>query len=239
MLTDFAALGLAWFGFRIARRPADWKRTYGYDRFSVLAAFVNGLALMAISVWITVEAVRRLMAPVEVLGGMMLAVAIAGLVVNILAFWVLHGADRSNLNIRAAAVHVMGDLLGSVGAIAASLIIIWTGWTPIDPILSFLVTALILRSAWLVTRDSGRVLLEAAPRDFDARKAKAALEASVPGVTRIHHLHAWSITEDRPMATLEATIEQGTDRVEARAGIKRVLAEEFGIDHATVEISEG
>ena len=135
MLTDFASLMLAWFAFRIARRPADWKRTYGYDRFSVLAAFVNGLTLFAIAIWIVIEAIRRLSQPVEVLGGLMLWVALAGLVVNIASFWVLTREDSDNLNIRAAALHVAGDLLGSVAAIVASLVILWTGWMPIDDFL--------------------------------------------------------------------------------------------------------
>lgn len=238
MLTDFAALSLAWFGFRLVRRPADWKRTYGFDRFSVLAAFVNGLALFVIAVWIAIEAVRRLLAPVEVLGGMMLAVAVAGLVVNLIVFRVLHGSDSSNLNIRAATLHVVGDILGSVAAILGSLIIMWTGWTPIDPILSVLVSAVILRSAWRVVRDSARVLLEAAPTGFDPRAACRTLMETVPGVTRVHHLHAWSITEERPMATLEADLAPGSDPRAAREGIKRVLSETFGIDHATVEIGE-
>ncbi|MGR3435747.1 MAG: cation diffusion facilitator family transporter, partial [Shimia sp.] len=162
MLTDFASLVLAWLAFRLARRPADWKRTYGFDRFSVLAAFVNGLTLFAIAVWITWEAIGRLRDPHEVLGGLMLWVAVGGLAVNILAFWVLSRVEGDNLNVRAAALHVMGDLLGSVAAIAASLVIIWTGWTPIDPILSVLVVLLILRSAWAVVRESGHILLEGA-----------------------------------------------------------------------------
>ncbi|NVK59936.1 MAG: cation diffusion facilitator family transporter, partial [Rhodobacteraceae bacterium] len=123
MLTDFASLLLAWFAFRLARRPADWKRTYGFDRFSVLAAFVNGVMLFAIAGWIVVEAIQRLRDPHEVLGGLMLWVAMGGLVVNVLAFWVLSRAEGDNLNVHAAALHVMGDLFGSVAAIAASLII--------------------------------------------------------------------------------------------------------------------
>jgi cobalt-zinc-cadmium efflux system protein len=162
MLTDFASLALAWFGFRLAREPADWKRTYGFDRFSVLIAFVNGLALFVIAAWITWEAVTRLREPVPVMGGVMFAVALAGLLVNVLAFWVLQGGDTENLNIRAAALHVFGDLLGSVAAITASLVILLTGWTPIDPLLSVLVALIILRSAWRVVGESAHILLEAA-----------------------------------------------------------------------------
>ena len=150
MLTDFASLLLAWIAFRLARRPADAKRTYGFDRVSVLAAFVNGLSLFALSIWIAYEAYHRLTEPVEVLGGLMLAVAICGLLINVTSFWVLTRGESNNLNVRAAALHVMGDLLGSVAALVASLVIIFTGWTPIDPILSVFVTLLILRAAYRV-----------------------------------------------------------------------------------------
>ena len=136
MLTDFASLALAWFGFRLSRRPADWRRTYGFDRFQVLVAFANGLALFAIAAWIVYEAIERLMTTPQVSGGIMVVVAALGLLVNIAAFWLLQGADRDNLNIRGAAIHVLGDLLGSVAALAAGAVILLTGWTPIDPLLS-------------------------------------------------------------------------------------------------------
>ena len=125
MLTDCASLALAWMAFRIGRRPHDARRSYGYHRFQVLAAFVNGIALIAIVGWIVIEAVRRLLAPVEVLGGLMLVIAVLGLLVNLGAFWILHGGDQQNLNLRGAALHVLGDLLGSIAAIAAGLIISW------------------------------------------------------------------------------------------------------------------
>lgn len=237
MLTDFASLLLAWFSFRLARRPADWKRTYGFDRFSVLAAFVNGLSLFAIAGWICFEAYERLQHPAKILGGLMLWVAIGGLVVNILAFWVLSRGDGENLNVRAAALHVAGDLLGSVGAIIASLVIIFTGWTPIDPILSVFVALIILRSAWQVVRESGHILLEGAPDGFDQRKVADSIRAEVPEVTRVHHVHAWSITQERPMATLEAEVPAGADSQQIKQAIKKVLHKTHGIEHTTVEIS--
>lgn len=239
MLTDFASLVLAWLAFRLARRPADWKRTYGFDRFSVLAAFVNGLSLFAIAAWITWEAIGRLREPHEILGGLMLWVAVGGLVVNVLALWVLSRAEGDNLNVRAAALHVLGDLLGSVAAIAASLVIIWTGWTPIDPILSVLVVLLILRSAWAVVRESGHILLEGAPAGFDARAVAADLEASVPGVARAHHVHAWSITQERPMATLEVDLAPGAEADGVRRAVKARVRETTGMGHVTVEVAMG
>jgi cobalt-zinc-cadmium efflux system protein len=236
MLTDFASLALAWLGFRLARRPADWRRTYGFDRFSVLVAFVNGLALFAIAFWIGLEAWHRLAEPVAVLGGVMFLVALAGLVVNIIAFLLLSGGEAQNLNVRAAALHVAGDLLGSVAALAAAIVIMLTGWTPIDPILSVAVALIILRSAWLVVRDAGHILLEGAPAALDTRAIREDLTRAVPGVVDVHHVHAWSISEERPMITLHARVtgEQPPERLVAE--IKARLSERFHVAHATVEI---
>ena len=236
MLTDTGALVMAWIAFRLQRRPATSARTYGFDRLSVLVAFVNGLSLFVIAGWVCLEAWHRLQAPGEVLGGLMLWVAIGGLIVNIAAFWVLTQGDGNNLNVRAAALHVAGDLLGSVAALAAALIIIFTGWPPIDPILSVLVALIILRSARRIVTESGHILLEGAPHDFDRAAVARAIEQDVPGVARVHHVHAWSITEERPMATLQAQVTADTDTEAARLAIKNLLAQEFGVGHATVEI---
>jgi cobalt-zinc-cadmium efflux system protein len=238
MLTDFASLALAWLGFRLTRRPADWRRTYGFDRFSVLVAFVNGIALFAIAAWILVEAVQRLMEPSEVLGGLMLGVALAGLAVNLLAFWVLSRGDKENLNLRAASLHVVGDLLGSIAAVAASVVILMTGWMPIDPLLSIVVALIILRSAWHVVGDAGHILLEGAPSGLDVEVVKQEL-CSISYVVDIHHVHAWSISQERPMVTLHADIQPGTDSMQAVREIKTMLAERFRIVHATVEVECG
>jgi cobalt-zinc-cadmium efflux system protein len=235
MLTDFASLSLAWYGFHLARRPADWKRTYGYDRFSILIAFANGLALFAIAAWIVVEAVHRLATPSPVLGGIMLAVALAGLVVNVLAFLMLRGGAQ-NLNVRAATLHVVGDMMGSVAALAAGLVILATGWTPIDPILSVLVAVIILRSAYHVVRDSGHILLEGAPAGLDTREIAHDLKSSVAGVIDVHHVHAWSISEERPMVTLHARIRETAQPEEVAAALKGRLKQRFDVEHATVEI---
>jgi cobalt-zinc-cadmium efflux system protein len=239
MLTDFASLSLAWFGFRLARRSADWRRTYGFDRFQVLIAFVNGLALFVIAAWILYEAYERLSAPQPVAGGIMVVVAILGLLVNIAAFALLHGADRQNLNVRGAAIHVLGDLLGSVAALIAGAVILLTGWTPIDPLLSVLVALIIVRSGWQVVRESGHILLEGAPSELDTRHIGPDLIASVPGVVDVHHLHVWSITQERRMVTLHACVEEDRDGDEMVKTIKQRLKERFGLDHATVEIEHG
>lgn len=237
MLTDSAGLTLAWLGFRLARRPADWKRSYGYDRFGVLVAFANGLLLFAVAGWVVVEAVHRLNAPLPVLGGVMFWVALAGLAVNICAFWLLQGGDHGNLNVRAAALHVVGDLLGSIAALAAALVILTTGWTPIDPILSVLVALLILWSAGRIVRDSGHILLEGTPTGFDPRQIAEDIKASVPDVLDVHHVHAWSLSQERPIITLHARAAADGRAPEAiTAAIKAHLLARYGVDHATVEL---
>jgi cobalt-zinc-cadmium efflux system protein len=239
MLTDFASLSLAWFGFRLARRPADWMRTYGFDRFQVLIAFTNGVALFAIAAWIVYEAVERLSTPRPVEGGIMVVVALLGLLVNVAAFMLLHGADRENLNVKGAAVHVLGDLLGSVAALVAGAVILFTGWTPIDPLLSILVAAIILRSGWTVVMDSGHILLEGAPPELDTRDIGPDLAANVPGVIGVHHVHVWSITQERQMVTLHACVEDDREGDQMVKAIKQRLHARFGLDHATIEIEHG
>ena len=239
MLTDAAALALAWLAFRFAQRPHDAKRTYGFHRFQVLAAYTNGLTLFFIALAIAYEAVHRLREPVAVLGGPMLAVALLGLVVNVAAFLALHGAERDNLNVKGALLHVAGDLLGSAAAIVAALVILATGWTPIDPLLSGLVALLILRSAWFLVRESGHILLEGAPRQLDVEAMRQDLAAAVPGVEDIHHVHAWSLTQERPMVTLHARIAETAGPGEAArisAAIKAHLRDQYGLTHVTVEI---
>lgn len=237
MLTDSAGLTLAWLGFRFARRPADWKRSYGYDRFGVLVAFANGLALFAIAGWIVVEAVYRIAEPTPVLGGVMLWVALAGLAVNVIAFRLLQGGDHGNLNVRAAVLHVIGDLLGSVAALAAALVIITTGWTPIDPILSVLVALLILGSAGRIVHDAGHILLEGTPDGLDPRQIGEDIKTAVPAVLDVHHVHAWSLSQGKSLITLHARICDSSVAPEAvTAAIKAHLKTRYGVDHATVEI---
>ena len=236
MLADFVSLALAWFAFRLARRKPDIRRSYGYHRFQVLAAFVNGLTLFAIAAWITVEAARRLADPTEVLAGPMLVIAALGLVVNIVSFAILQTGDRENLNMRGAALHVFGDLLGSLAAIMASLIILWTGWMPIDSILSVGVSVLILRTAYTIVRKSGHILLEGTPENVDPSDISEELKAAVPEVTDVHHVHIWSLTSGRPVVTLHAVLADGAEPDDALAAVHRALDELFGLSHATVQI---
>lgn len=239
MLADAAALALAWAAFRIARRPADPKRSYGYHRGQVLAAFVNGAVLIVIVAGIALEAVRRLMDPVAVAGWTMLAVAGLGMVVNLGALIILHGGDRRNLNLRGAAAHVLGDLLGSAAAVIGALVILGTGWMPVDPILSLLVGLLVLRSAWRVVRESGHILLEGTPAELDPQRLRQALMTDIPALQDVHHIHAWSLTAERPLVTLHAQIGETADTQAVLRNIKLVLAERFGIDHSTVQVERG
>ncbi|WP_245469606.1 cation diffusion facilitator family transporter [Mesorhizobium sp. M7A.F.Ca.MR.362.00.0.0] len=180
MLADSIALGLAWYAFHLGGRPATVRLTYGFGRVKTLVAYTNGFAIFVIALWIVYEAWGRLQAPAPVLGGPMLVVAILGLLVNIGAFFVLHGGDRESLNMRGAILHVLGDLLGSAAAIAAALVILATGWTPIDPILSVLVSLLILYTAWSLMREAAHVLLEGVPPSLDRDLIARDIEATVP-----------------------------------------------------------
>ena len=236
MLADFAGLTLAWLAFRFSHWPADRRRTYGFERLQVLVAFGNGLVLFIIAGGIVIEAARRLLAPEPVLGGAMLAIAAIGLLVNVGIFLMLRGADRENLNVRGAFVHVLGDLFGSVGAIAAALVIMATGWTAADPMISVLVAVIILRSAWGVVRDSAHILLEGAPRDLSIGDIAADIQENVSDVENVHHVHAWSITQEKPMVTLHARICETADVDHAVLAIKQRLSTRFGVAHATVEV---
>jgi cobalt-zinc-cadmium efflux system protein len=175
----------------------------------------------------------------EVSGGIMVVIAALGLLVNIAAFALLRGADRDNLNIRGAAIHVLGDLLGSVAALVAGGVILFTGWTPIDPLLSLVVAVIIVKSGWQVVVDAGHILLEGAPEELDTRAIAPDLVANVKGVEEVHHVHVWSITQSRRMVTLHAVICETEDTDRMVRSIKARLKERFGLDHATVEIERG
>ena len=237
MLTDFAALSMAWLAFRMARRPADWRRTFGFDRFAILIAFVNGLTLFLIAGFIVVEAIKRWYSPVEVMGPTMMAVATVGLLVNLVVFYILSGADKENLNVRGAALHVLGDMLGSVAAIIAAILIIYTGWMPADLIVSVIVALIILRSAWYVVKESAHILLEGAPEGLDRRTIRKDLMQAFPQIKSVDHIHAWSITQERPMITLEAQVEAKAGLEETTKSVKAYLLDNFGVEHATVEVT--
>jgi len=235
MVTDAAALGLALFASRIAARPPSRRASYGYARAEVLAAFVNALALLALVVFIVVEAVRRLLAPTPVAGAAVLAIAIAGLVVNLASAWILSRATRS-LNTHGALLHVLSDLLGSAAAIVAGAVIVWTGWTPIDPILSIAVSLLILRSTWGLMAASIGVLMERVPAHLDFDDIGRAL-ARVDGITGVHDLHVWPMSADRVALSAHVALADGGDWPAILAAARSMLAERYNIEHTTLQPS--
>jgi cobalt-zinc-cadmium efflux system protein len=239
MLIDSSSLFMAWLATRIARRPADDERSYGYHRVQILASFTNGLAFFVIFFWIVGEAVHRLWNPVHVLAGSMLIVASLGLLVNIVTFFILHGGNQMDLNLKGALVHVLGDLLGSVAAISAAMVILWTGWMPIDPLLSVFVAVLILRSAWFVTKRSAHILLEGTPEELDVDELRKTLKSQIPAVYEVHHVHVWSLTPERPLLTAHVCVSNEVEYDQVMQQIKSFLKECYGISHSTVQIEFG
>lgn len=236
MLTDAAALLMALLAVRFAQRKPNARHTFGYLRLTTLAAFVNALTLAVITAFIFWEAIQRFYQPQPVASLPMLIIAIAGLAANIAAFWLLHhGGEEKNINVRAAALHVLGDLLGSVGAIFAALIIQFTNWTPIDPILSILVSCLVLRSAWALMKESIHELLEGTPGQISIDVLKKDLTFNIPEVRNIHHVHLWQVGE-KPFMTLHAQVIPPYDHDALLKRIKDYLLQHYQIDHATIQM---
>lgn len=236
MLADAGSLLLAVIAVSHATKPADTAHSYGHGRFPVLAAFVNGLLLLAVSAWIGIEAVLRLLNPVEVNGWRLAAIATIGLVANLAAFGLLHGGHEHDLNRKGAAAHVLSDLLGSVAAVSAGLVIATTGWMRADPLLSLLAAALIVRTGIQITRESGHVLLEGAPRGVDLAAVAAELPRAVAGVSSVHHLHAWSMAPGDSLMTLHAVLDPGADADQTLASIQGWLRQAHRIGHVTVQV---
>ena len=236
MFLDASALGMAWFAIRLSRRSPDDTLTYGYSRFQVLAAFVNALALFGLCAWILIEAAGRLRAPEAIAPLPVLGVAVVGLFVNLVAYRMLHRSD--NLNVQGAALHVLGDLLGSVAAIVSALAVLWFGWRYADPILALVVVAILVRGAWRVLRDAARILLEAVPQGVDINAVRGAL-MQVAGVVDIHHLHVWALTGDKPVLTLHVRVAEDADEQSTVRRVKAVLRTTFHIDHSTVQVERG
>lgn len=235
MLTDSAALTLAWFAFAMARRQPDARRSYGYARYEVLAATANGAVLIGIAIWIVAEAIERLGEPMRVLPLPMLWIATGGLIVNLIVFRILH-ADSDQLNVRAAMLHVLGDLLGSVATIIAGGVILFTGWHGIDPLLSILIALLIGASAVALLRETLHILLQGTPPHLDPRSISSALSERLPGVRDVHQLHVWSLSQDNLIATLHLRLEPDADTQTVLAAAKDVLRSAFGVGHSTIQI---
>jgi len=235
MLSDSLSLFVALGAVLLAARPATARRTYGYKRAEILAALFNGVLLAVVAIWVVVEALRRLSQPVEVIGGGMLAVAVAGLLVNLLVAFVLVRSGGESLNVKAALRHVLADLAGSAGAIIAAGVILLTGWEQADPVISILISVLIAASAWTVVRDSVDILLEAAPSDLDTEEIGQQMVA-VPEVVQIHDLHIWQITSGLPMLSAHVLVGTGANCHRAQLVIEALLQERFGIRHTTLQV---
>jgi cobalt-zinc-cadmium efflux system protein len=239
MLVDALALMFAWLGAHFARKPADARRSFGYARLEVLVGYTNALSQFALVAWIVYEAVGRFTAPAPILSGLMLWVAIAGLVVNVIVLRVLGHHDAGDVNAAGARLHVLGDLLGSIGAVGAALLIRHFDWLWADPLISILVSALILHSAWRLLRRAGHILLEGAPEGVEGDLVSAALEEAGISVCGVHHVHVWQLAGGSAIATLHARLVAGADADAAIVAIRCVLRERFAITHATVQIEAG
>ena len=234
MLTDVGALGLSLFVAWISRRPATPEKTFGYWRWEILAAFLNGAALLLASAGIVWEAAQRLRAPEPIAGGVMLAVATGGLLVNVAAAWVLHPSSETSLNLRGAYLHVLADLLGSVATLAAALAVRTTGWLLADPIASIVVTLLIVRGAWRLVRESVDVLLEATPAHVPLGNVRGQLEA-IPGIESVHDLHVWAVTSGVIAMSVHAIVRDPARHQHVLEHVHDAMRL-FGIHHVTVQL---
>jgi cobalt-zinc-cadmium efflux system protein len=236
MLSDAAALGLSFFALKLGERKASQAKTFGYKRFEIIAAALNGLTLILISLYIFYEAFQRFANPPEVQSTGMLTISIIGLLVNIVAAWILMGGEKDgNLNVRSAFLHVLGDMLGSVGAIVAALLMIFFGWGIADPIASVIVAILIIISGWRVLKDSFHILMEGAPAQIHLEEVKDSL-MNIANVKEVHDLHIWSITSGMPMLSCHISILEKTAHDTVLREAQVVLHDHFGIEHSTIQV---
>jgi cobalt-zinc-cadmium efflux system protein len=235
MLTDAAALGAALVALRLAARPPSGPWTFGLRRAEILAAQANGVTLLLAALWITYSAVRRLVHPLEVHGGIVLVAALAGVVVNLAATLVLSRADQSKLNVRGAFLHVVTDLAAFAGTALAGVLVLATGWDRADPIAGLLVAALMVRSSWSLLRESGRIFLEASPVGIDPDDVARAL-AGDADVVEVHDLHVWTVSSGFPSLAAHILVEPGADCHAARRRLQRLLEDRFDLRHTTLQV---
>lgn len=236
MLTDSASLALAWVGYWFATKKPDEKHSFGYSRVRVLAAFTNGIVLVALACWILMEGVFRLFDPPAVVSSTMLVISIGGFIVNLAAAYVLHGGSENDINLSGAYLHVLGDLLGSVAAIAAALAIFLTGWMIVDPLLSMLVALIILYAGSKFTMRAAHILIQGAPEDLTADGIYKNVSTRIEGVSEVQHIHAWMLTEDEPVVTIQVQVAEGYCPETLRLAIKEYLKKEMHAHTVTVEV---
>jgi cobalt-zinc-cadmium efflux system protein len=234
MFSDVSALTLALVAMRQAHRPPDAKRSFGYRRLEVVSALANGALLCGVAVVVAVEGARRLVEPPEIRSGLMLVVAGVGLGVNLFGIFLLHGGSKTSLGIRGAFLHLVGDALGSLGAVTAAVVIGLTGWTKIDALVSFLIAALILFSGGHLIRESLHVLLEGVPRHIRLREVAASLQ-QIDGIEGVHDLHVWRIGSGFDTLSVHLVVREEADWGKVKEAARSVLRERYGIDHCTLE----
>ncbi|MBI3418786.1 MAG: cation transporter [Proteobacteria bacterium] len=269
MFTDMAGLLMSWLAMHLSRREPDSQRTYGYQRLRILAAYTNGVLLFFLCFVIGSEALQRLSHPHAIKGEMMLAIALIGFITNIAAFFILRGRggepliahhhdhghghthdhdhhhvpdpfhEKADLNLQSAVIHVLSDLLGSISAVAAAVIILLTGWNVADPLLSLVVCAIIFIYAWNLVKKTVHILIEGAPDRQLPDKIRATLMAEIKDLIDVHHIHVWSLTEKQPLATLHVTLNEKADAQAALAAIQNLLEQKFQLDHVTIQIEKG
>jgi cobalt-zinc-cadmium efflux system protein len=234
MLTDAGALALALVAQNLAARERTERRTFGYRRAEILAALINGTVLGASAIWIIVEAVRRFSEPRQILGGPMLVVAGLGLIINLIAAWLLAHGGHGNINTRAAAAHVASDAAGSVAAMIAAGLVLGFGWNIADPIASIVISLLILWGAWRLVRESVDVLMEGTPAGVDPNALEEVIRTA-PGVASLHDLHVWCISDGFPVVTVHVVLDGSGHGTDVSHAVARRIQERFGIEHVTVQ----
>jgi cobalt-zinc-cadmium efflux system protein len=237
MFTDVAALALSLFAVRFASRPATPRKTYGFYRLEILAALANGVTLIVISLLICYEAYQRFIKPEEVEGVTLLLISILGLIVNIVSAYLLSKAHQGSLNVRGALLHVLGDLFGSIAAIAAGVLIIWRGWVWADPLFSVIISFLIIFSSWRLVADAVNILLEATPSHINAASVEEAIR-KVEGVHDVHDLHIWTITSDRHALTAHVVVNDARDSYRVLRELREMLSDRFALSHSTIQIED-
>ncbi len=237
MFTDVAALALAFLAVRFTSRPATPRKTYGFYRLEILAALANGVTLIILSLLICYEAMHRLRHPETIDAGTLIWISTGGLVVNIISAWLLSREHHESLNMRGAFLHVLGDLFGSVAAIAAGVMILWRGWRWADPAFSIVISVLIILNAWRLVADSVNILLEATPSHINAAAVEQAIR-TVPGVRDVHDLHIWTITSGRHAVTAHVVVKDASESYRILRELRELLAAEFALTHSTIQIED-
>jgi cobalt-zinc-cadmium efflux system protein len=237
MFTDVAALALSLLAVRFASRPATPKKTYGFYRLEILAALLNGVTLIVLSIMICIEAYHRLISPEEVKGMTLIVISSGGLLVNIVCAYLLSSEHKHNLNVRGAFLHVLGDLLGSVAALGAGVLIIWKDWRWADPAFSFIISGLIIYGSWRLVAESINILLEGTPSHINAAAVEQAIR-TVTGVREVHDLHIWTITSNRYAVTAHVVVDDASHSYRVLRELRSLLADNFNLTHSTIQIED-